>query len=76
MKQDQVITIINSQGKTEEVELIDNISLENNNYIIVSPMGSDVAYAYRTNWRNGEVEYQSLSSGPEFDKVLAEYNKG
>ncbi len=74
MQESQVITIINSKGEKEQLEVIDDIKLEKNNYVIVSPIGSDVAFAYKSMVKNGEAEYISVGAGPEFDKVLAAYN--
>lgn len=75
MKDNEKITIINSKGEKEQLEVIDDILLEKNSYLIVSPINSDVAYAYKTIVNNGATEYISIGDGPEFQKVLEAYSQ-
>jgi uncharacterized protein YrzB (UPF0473 family) len=74
MSNAQVITVTNEYGKEEKLEVIDIINLEQNQYAIVSPVGSDVAYAYKMFKKGNEIEYKSIGQGKEFNTVLEKYN--
>lgn len=70
----EILTIKTEYGKENKFEVVDKIKLDSNEYVILSPVGSDLAYAYKTSINNGFIEYESLSIGSEFKKVLKEYN--
>ena len=74
MENNQVITVKDQYGKDVKLEIIDVVEVDNNKYAIVSPVGSNEAYAYRTIEKNGEIEYVSIGAGEEFKKVLEKYN--
>jgi uncharacterized protein YrzB (UPF0473 family) len=75
MKNNEVITVINQDGAKVDLELIDAIKMDGNQYVIVGPKGSDEAYAYKSVVRNGETEYLSIGQGEEFKRVLQKYNE-
>jgi predicted HAD superfamily phosphohydrolase len=75
MDNSQVITVKNEFGKDETLEVIDVINIENKQYAIVSPMDSEVAYAYRMIRKGNEIEYKSIGAGKEFNAVLQKYNE-
>lgn len=75
MKNNKVITVINQAGEKVDLELLDDIKMDGNEYVIVGPKESDEAYAYKSVVKNGEVEYTCLTQGKEFNKVLEKYNQ-
>ncbi|MFU0824163.1 DUF1292 domain-containing protein [Clostridium sp.] len=76
METQQTITVTNEFGKKVELELVDRISIGKDTYVIVSQPGSDTANAYREVSReNGMIEYASIGSGAEFQRVLKAYNE-
>lgn len=76
MESPQVITVKNEFGKDEKLEVIDIVKLENNKqYAIVSPVGSELAYAYRMQRKGNEIEYKSIGAGREFNEVLQKFNE-
>lgn len=75
MKANETITVLNEFGKKVDLELIDAIKVDGNQYVIVGPKDSDEAYAYKSVVKNGETEYFSIGKGEEFKKVLDVYNQ-
>ena len=75
MKNNQIITVINKNGETVDLEFIDAIKLNGNDYVIVGPKESNEAYAYKSVVRNGETEYFCIGEGEEFKRVLQKYNE-
>ncbi len=75
MENNQIITVYNDKGKAIDMEFIDNIKVDGNEYVIAGPKNSDEAYAYKMVMKNGEVEYSSLGPGAEFKRVLDKYNQ-
>lgn len=75
MKTNETITVVNEFGKNVDLELIDAVKVDGNEYVIVGPKDSDEAYAYKTVTKNGMVEYTSLGVGAEFKKVLDKFNE-
>lgn len=76
METQQTISVTNEYGKKVELELIDRITIENDNYVIVALPDSENATAYREMSReNGMIEYASIGSGAEFQRVLKVYNE-
>lgn len=73
IKINRKIDVIDENGKKIELDVIDVINIENNEYIIVSSDDSDNAYAYKAVKNNNEIEYVSLKAGNEFNKVLNAY---
>ncbi|MGG7163186.1 DUF1292 domain-containing protein [Clostridium ihumii] len=71
----EIFKINDAHGNTVEMELIDKLFVDNKEYIIAGPKNANEAYAYRVTHLGSEVQYDSVSKGPEFDKVLKEYNK-
>ena len=57
MKTNETITVLNEFGKKVDLELIDAIKMDGNEYVIVGPKDSEEAYAYRSVVKNGETEY-------------------
>ncbi|HEY8892843.1 MAG TPA: DUF1292 domain-containing protein [Clostridium sp.] len=75
MKTNEIITVINDNGEKVDLELIDAIKMDGNEYVIVGPKDSDEAYAYKAVLVNGETEYKSIGQGEEFKKVLQKYSE-
>jgi hypothetical protein len=75
MKPNEIITVLNESGQKVDLELIDAIKMDGNQYVIVGPKGSDEAFAYKSVVKNGETEYLSIGQGEEFKKVLKKYNE-
>ena len=75
MKANETITVVNEYGKKVDLELIDAVKVDGNEYVIVGPKDSDEAYAYKSVVKNGETEYFSIGVGQEFKKVLDKYNQ-
>jgi len=71
----EIITVLNENGETVELELIEAIKVDGNEYVIVGPKDSDEAYAYKSVPKNGEIEYKSIGQGAEFKKVLEKFNE-
>jgi uncharacterized protein YrzB (UPF0473 family) len=76
MKTNEIITVLNQEGKKVDLEFIDTIKLDGNEYVIAGPKESDEAYAYKSVVKNGETEYFSIGQGEEFKRVLEKYNEG
>ena len=75
MKTNETITVLNENGQKVDLELIDAIKMDGNEYVIVGPKGSDEAYAYKSVVKNGETEYLSIGQGEEFKRVLQKYGQ-
>lgn len=75
MENTEIITVINATGERVDLELIDVFDMDGNNYVIVGPMESDEAYAYKSSVKNGETEYFLIEQGEEFKRVLKKYNE-
>lgn len=75
METNKLITVVNESGKKVDLELIDIVKMNGNEYVIVGPKDSNEAYAYKTVIKNGETEYLSIGQGEEFKKVLQKYNQ-
>jgi hypothetical protein len=75
MNANQTITVVNEFGKKIDLELIDAIKMDGNQYVIVGPKDSNEAYAYKSVVKNGETEYFSIGTGEEFKRVLDKYNQ-
>lgn len=76
METQQTISVTNEFGKKVELELIDRLTIGNDSYVIVAMPGSEDATAYREMSRgNGMIEYASIGSGAEFQRVLKVYNE-
>ena len=75
MKNNKTITVVNENGEIVDLELIDAVKVDGNEYVIVGPKESDEAYAYKSVIRNGETEYLSIGQGEEFKRVLQKYNE-
>jgi uncharacterized protein YrzB (UPF0473 family) len=70
------INVTNEDGKQEKLEIIDALKINQKEYVIVSPVDSDNAYAYKViGEHNGEREYESIGNGKEFQMVLQKYNE-
>lgn len=74
MNNNHIITVKDEYGKNVKLEIIETIEVDNNKYAIVSPIGSEEAYAYRTVEKAGEIEYISIGYGEEFERVLEKFN--
>ena len=75
MKTNETITVLNEYGKKVDLELINALKMDGNEYVIVGAKDSDEAFAYRSVEKNGEIEYTSIGPGEEFKKVLDKYNQ-
>jgi hypothetical protein len=75
MKTNETITVLNEFGKKIDLELIDALKVDGNQYVIVGPKDSNEAYAYKSVVKNGETEYFSIGKGEEFKRVLDKYNQ-
>ena len=76
METNKLICVINESGEKVDLEFIDEIKMEGNEYVIVGPKNSDKAYAYKSIIENGETKYMSIGQGDEFKRVLQKYNQG
>jgi hypothetical protein len=65
----------NGKGEKVELELVDRINIENDNYVILSQIGTDEAFAYKVINKNGQNQYASIGAGAEFKRVLEKYNE-
>jgi len=75
MKANETITVLNEYGKKVDLELIDAIKMDGNEYVIVGPKDSEEAFAYKSVVKNGQTEYLSIGPGEEFKKVFDKYNR-
>lgn len=75
MKTNKLITVVNESGEKVDLELIDIIKMDENEYVIVGPKDSNEAYAYKSVIKNGETKYLSIGQGEEFKKILQKYNQ-
>lgn len=75
METEETITIVDEHGERRNLELIDKISLDGVNYVIVGSENSDKAYAYKAVVKNNETNYIALTEGSEFQKVLKKFNE-
>lgn len=70
-----IIKAYGDKGQEIKLELIDVVDIGQNKYVIAGPIDGEEAYAYKVVSReNGMVEYASIGSGREFNKVLSAYN--
>lgn len=74
MGSNQIITVKDEYGKDVKLEILENLEIDGNKYVIVAPIGSEEAYAYRTIEKAGEIEYISIGYGEEFERVLEKFN--
>ena len=74
MDKNASIMVENDKGQQVELEVIDRLTLDGNEYVVVSEKTSDNAYAFKVEMKNGKKDYQSIGDGPEFAKVLKAYN--
>lgn len=71
----EIIKAYGDNGQEIKLELIDVVDIGKNKYVIAGPLDGEEAYAYKVVSReNGMVEYASIGSGREFNKVLTAYN--
>ena len=71
-----IIKAYGDNGQEIKLELIDVVDVGQNKYVIAGPIDGEEAYAYKVVSReNGMVEYASIGSGREFNKVLTAYNE-
>lgn len=75
METNKLITVINQKGEKVDLEFIDAIKMDGNEYVIVGPKNSNEAYAYKSIIKNGETQYLSIGEGEEFNRVLQKYNQ-
>lgn len=75
MKNNETITVLTQNGEKVDLELIDAIKMDGNEYVIVGDKDSDDAYAYKSVVKDGETQYLSIGQGEEFKKVLQKYNE-
>lgn len=70
-----IIKAYGDNGQEIKLELIDVVDIGTTKYVIAGPLEGEEAYAYKVvNRENGMVEYASIGSGREFNKVLSAYN--
>ncbi|WP_035289423.1 DUF1292 domain-containing protein [Clostridium sp. KNHs214] len=72
---EKTINVMDEKGNPIQLDIIDVLNVENNQYVIVGAQNSDEAYAYRAIPKGKEVEYVSIGEGVEFNKVLNAYNE-
>lgn len=71
-----IIKAYGDNGQEIKLELIDVVDIGQSKYVIAGPLDGEEAYAYKVVSReNGMVEYASIGSGREFNKVLSAYNE-
>ncbi|AJA48076.1 hypothetical protein CPAST_c20060 [Clostridium pasteurianum DSM 525 = ATCC 6013] len=75
METNRLISVINQKGEKVDLEFIDSIKVDGNEYVIAGPKDSNEAYAYKSMIKNGETVYLSIGEGEEFRKVLQKYNQ-
>ncbi|WP_291578403.1 DUF1292 domain-containing protein [Clostridium sp. UBA6640] len=76
MTHNEIFKIQDTHGNDVEMELIDLIKMDNKEYIIAGPKNSNEAYAYRVTRLGEEIQYTSIGTGDEFNRVLRKYNEG
>jgi hypothetical protein len=74
MEEPNSMSVVNDQGQTINIEVIDAIKIGKSKYVIVSGQNSDEAHAYKEVTTHGKTEYESIGSGTEFKRVLEAYN--
>jgi hypothetical protein len=74
MEEPNTMSVVNDQGQTINIEVIDAIKIGKSKYVIVSGQNSDEAHAYKEVTTHGKTEYESIGSGTEFKRVLEAYN--
>lgn len=75
MMHKEIIEVYNDLGKKIELEIIDVVKINSDEYVIAGPKDSNEAYAYKAVKRTAsEIEYMSIGSGAEFNRVLEKYN--
>ena len=72
---DKSISVEIEAGKIENLQIIEELNIDKNHYIIASPEDSQEAYAYKTIDRKGFREFEAIGPGKEFDRLLEEFNK-
>jgi len=75
MKNNEVFTVLDQNGVKVDLEFIDALKLDGNEYVIAGPKESDEACAYKSIVKNGEIEYKCIGQGEEFKRVLQKYNE-
>ncbi|MCH4238592.1 MAG: DUF1292 domain-containing protein [Clostridium tyrobutyricum] len=75
METSKLITVENENGEKVELEFIDTIKVDGQEYVILGPEGSNEASAYKSFTENGETQYFAIGTGEEFQKVLEKYNQ-
>lgn len=75
METNRLISVINQKGEKVDLEFIDSIKVDGNEYVIAGPKDSNEAYAYKSMIKNGETVYLSIGEGEEFRKILQKYNQ-
>ncbi len=75
METTKLITVENEDGEKVELEFIDTIKVDGQEYVILGPKGSNEAFAYKSITKNGETQYFAIGTGEEFQKVLEKYNQ-
>lgn len=75
MTQNKIIEVYNDLGKKIELEIIDVVKIKSDEYVIAGPKDSNEAYAYKAVKRTEkDIEYMSIGSGAEFNRVLEKFN--
>ncbi|SHH50822.1 Protein of unknown function [Clostridium collagenovorans DSM 3089] len=67
------MVVENGKGEQVELELVDRLNIDSKEYVILSQMNSDDAFAYRIDEKNGKRKYSSIGAGAEFKKVFDAY---
>ncbi|MEG2353091.1 MAG: DUF1292 domain-containing protein [Clostridium sp.] len=69
------IIVENANGEEVELELVEKFNIEEKEYVILSQLNKDDAFAYRVDEKNGVKKYASIGAGSEFKKVFDAYSK-
>ncbi|WP_053956497.1 DUF1292 domain-containing protein [Inediibacterium massiliense] len=74
MENKKIVTLLDEEGKKEDMEVVDTIEMEENKYALLAPIGEDEdAYVYKVVEKDGKEEYIPVEDDDEFNMVLEEY---
>lgn len=76
-ERDDIITLVDEDGKEQEFEVIMTLEVEDNEYAILAPLGSDDeedAYVFKLVFENDdEYSLVAIEDDEEYENVVAAY---
>ncbi|PAB60634.1 hypothetical protein CCE28_03580 [Anaeromicrobium sediminis] len=74
MEEKNIITFMGEDGKAVELQLVERLKIEDDEYVLFAPVGEDDdAYVYRVTIEDGKESYEGVEDDDEFERVLEEY---